>query len=93
MIVGICQVELRVYNCISLKSKRQVIKSIIERLKSRYNISIAEVGDNDIWQKSLLGFSCVSNSKKHIESVISNVFNFIENDERVEIISTDIEIV
>lgn len=85
--------ELRVYNCISLKSKRQVIKSIIERLKSRYNISIAEVGDNNIWQKSLIGFSCVSNSKKHIESVISKIFNFIENDERVEIISTDIEIV
>ncbi len=86
MVVGICEIECIIFECNSLKEKRHVIKSIIQRLQSRFNISIAEVGENDKWQRSIIGFSVVSNSNKQIESVISSVINFIDNDERIEII-------
>lgn len=87
MIIGTCTAELTIFEVFSLKEKRHIIKSIIERLKSRFNISIAEVGENDIWQKSIIGFAVVSNSNKHINEVIDKVINFIDNDERVEIIN------
>ena len=91
MFVGVCTLELYIFSTNSLKQKRQVIKSIIERLKSRYNISIAEVEDNDKWQKSTIGFSCVSNSKNIVNDTINKVIGFIDNDERVEIINIDME--
>lgn len=92
MIVGSCKLEIIIYESFSLKAKRHVIKSIIERLKSRFNISIAEVGENDKWQKSVIGFAAVSNSKKHADEVINKVINFIDEDERVEITNIDIEL-
>lgn len=92
MIIGSCQVDLMIYEASNLKQKRQVIKSLIERLRSRFNISVAEVADNDIWQRSTLGFCCVSNSSRHAQSVIGNVMLFIENDNRVEVINSMTEI-
>lgn len=92
MIVGICKVELHIYESNSLKEKRHVIKSIIGKLSSRFNISIAEVDLNDLWQRAVIGFSIVSNETVQVNKVISNVLNFIENDGRVEIINNDIEI-
>lgn len=92
MIIGACRIELHIFESYSLKDKRQVIKSLLERLKVRFNISIAELDDLDSWQRSLIGFACVSNETKHVQSVISNVIRFIDNDGRLEIIGQDIEI-
>ncbi len=92
MIVGTCMLKLTVYESNSLKEKRHTIKSIIERLKSRFNISIAEVDLNDVWGSSVIGFACVSNNTKHVNQVISNVIKFIDGDSRVEIIEEEIEI-
>lgn len=92
MIIGSCSLKLMIYEANSLKSKRQVLKSIIERIKSRFNVSIAEVGLNDKWQLALIGFACVTKDNKHAQSTISNVINFIDEDSRVEILEENIEI-
>lgn len=92
MIVGSCIVELMIYEVYSLKEKRQVIKSIIGRIQSRFNVSIAEVNMNDIWQRSQIGFACVTSSTKHANQILDNVIKFIENDNRVEIIKIEVEI-
>lgn len=92
MITGICEVRLRIYEANSLKDKRYIIKSIIGKLKSRFNISIAEVDLNDVWQSSIIGFSCVSNNTAHVNEIISKVIRFIEGDTRVEIVDYNIEI-
>ncbi len=76
----------------SLKEKRQVIRSIIERLKNRFNISIAEVGDLDVIRRSSIGFTVVSNEKTYIERLMGKVINFIDSDARVQIIDIDKEI-
>ena len=93
MITGTCMLELRIYEADSLKGKRKVIKSIMEKLKSRFNISIAEVGLNDVWKSSIIGFSCVSNNTAHVNETISKVLNFIEGDSRVKIMNQNIEII
>ena len=93
MIVGICELKINIFQADSLKDKRHIIKAIIGRLQSRFNISIAEVDLNDSWQSSVIGFACVTNDTSHANQVISNVIKFIDNDNRVEIIESTIEII
>lgn len=92
MIVGTCQIEMLIYESNSLKEKRHVIKSIIERIKSRFNASVAEVDYMDLWNRSVIGVSVVSNSKTLCESSIAKIIDFIDNDERVEIINHIMEV-
>jgi len=87
MTVGTCEIEILIYESNSLKEKRHVLKSIIERIKVRFNASVAEVDYNDLWNKSMIGIAVVSNNKNLCESAISKIINFIDNDERVEIIT------
>ena len=92
MFVGICTIRLEIFEVYSLKEKRQVIKSIIERLKHRFNISIAEVDMLDSWQNAEIGFACVSSEPDHARKMIQSVISFIDGDGRVEIIAQNIEI-
>ena len=78
MIIGSCEVKLKIFEANSLKEKRHVIKSIIGRLKSRFNISIAEVGLNDSWKTTIIGFACVTNDSQHANEIISNVIKSID---------------
>ncbi|WP_277218887.1 DUF503 domain-containing protein [Peptoniphilus vaginalis] len=87
MIIGICTCEIFIFNANSLKSKRSVVKSIIEKSKNRFNISIAEVGDNDKWQKSIIAISTISNEQKIVEETIEKVINFFDSYSEIEIIS------
>lgn len=91
MIIGSCSLKLNIFESNSLKEKRHIIKGIIGKLQSRFNISVAEVGLNDNWQSSIIGFACVTNDTQHANQIISNVINFIDNDNRVEIVETNIE--
>lgn len=92
MIVGTCEIELIIYEANSLKEKRHVIKSIIERIKSRFNASVAEVEYNELWNRSLIGVAVVTNKKQLCESMLSKIIDFIDNDERVEIINNTMEV-
>ena len=92
MIVGVCVVKLRIFEASSLKDKRQVIKSLMGRLKSRFNISIAEVGLNESWQTSEIGFTLITNNSNHANEMISKVMKFIYGDSRVEVLEQNIEL-
>ena len=92
MVVGICRIELRIPQTHSLKAKRQVLRKIKDRVKNKFNVSIAEVGENDKWQSSLLGLALVGNDRRQINSVLDVVINFIENLNAAEIINSEFEI-
>lgn len=87
MIVGSCEIELLIYEANSLKEKRQVIKSIIQRIKSKFNASVAEVGYNELWNRSLIGFAVVSNNKSMCQESIDKIIAFVDYDDRVEILN------
>jgi uncharacterized protein YlxP (DUF503 family) len=92
MHVSVCQLELRLPENHSLKGKRQVIKSIITRLQNKFNISVAEVDNQDLWQLATLGIACVSNHRRHADETLSNVVKFvIQNYPDVELLSSEIE--
>ncbi len=93
MITGICNIKIRIFEAKSLKEKRKVIKSLMGRLKSRFNISIAEVGSNDSWQIAEIGFSTVTNNSDHAREILSKVINFIDGDSRVEIVEQNMELI
>jgi len=92
MIIGSCVVELFLHEPCSLKEKRQIIKSLIGRIQSRFNVSIAEVGMQDKWQSAEIGFACVSTTKKHANQMLDAVIRFMNHDSRVEMVRWDVEI-
>ncbi|HBM75297.1 MAG TPA: DUF503 domain-containing protein [Clostridiaceae bacterium] len=91
VLVGVCSIRLMIQESGSLKEKRHTLKSIIERLKSRFNVSVAETGLNDKWQSAEIGVAFVSNDRVHIEKTINNVIDFVDNDYRVEVTDYSID--
>ena len=94
MVVGICKVTILLHGNRSLKGKRSVLKSIMSKVKNRFNISIAEVGANDVWQRAEIGFAAIGNDRAFMNSVIDKALCFIEDlqlgevtDHRIELIS------
>lgn len=92
MHIGVCTIYLRLYESDSLKDKRRVIKSIKDRVRNKFNVSIAEIEDLDKWQRATLGVVCVSKDAKFANSVLSNVINLIEEVDLVELADYEIEI-
>jgi len=94
MIVGVCKIKLRMPENMSLKDKRRVLKSIIAQLKNRFNVSVAEVDDQQLWQMATLGVCCLSNDSRYTNEVLSKVVNFIDNGRfEVEMLDYEIEII
>lgn len=82
MVIGICHVDLQIPESQSLKEKRRVVKSVTARVRSRFNVSIAEVDDLDVWQSAGIGFACVSTSSRHVDDTMHTVVTFIEGNLR-----------
>ncbi|WP_227765213.1 DUF503 domain-containing protein [Zhaonella formicivorans] len=92
VITGICTIKLRIAGAESLKDKRRVIKSLIGRIKSRYNVSISEVEDMDSWQLATIGVAFVSNSTVHVHQTLDSLLDFVEAFGQVELIHFEKEI-
>jgi len=93
MVIGFGIVTFRLHDCHSLKGKRKVVKSIISRLQNAFNISVAEVGSNDIHQRAEIGFALAGNDRKVINSKIDKIFNMLDALGLAEIIDTEMEII
>lgn len=86
MVVGLCTVELFVAGSRSLKDKRQVLHSLKDRLRDKFNLSIAEVDGQDLWQKAVLGMACVANDGGYVNRVLEQALNVIRGMPAVEIV-------
>jgi uncharacterized protein len=94
MNVGVGKVFLRIPENMDLKGKRQVLKSITGKISHKFEVAVAEVGDNDSWQLATIGFCCISNNKRFSNQVLSKVVAFIENSHfDIEILDYEIEII
>ncbi|MCC6174676.1 MAG: DUF503 domain-containing protein [Chloroflexi bacterium] len=80
MHVGACVVTLEIAASHSLKDKRQVIRSLVERLRRRFNVAIAEVEDQDTWNIAVLGLAVVSNEAGHAAQQIARIVDAIEQE-------------
>jgi hypothetical protein len=93
MVVGVLRIELFIPESNSLKTKRSAIKSLKDRMRSRFNVAVAEVDNGDKWQRASLGVVAVSNESRHIESVMGKVMNLVYGDRRVEVIDSTLHYV
>jgi len=93
MFVGICELELFIPESESLKAKRFVLSSLKTRLRNKFNVSVAEVGDNDKWQRADLGISLVANERKFLDKALHQILNFVDDFEGVEVIKHQFEVV
>ncbi len=92
MLVGLYQIELFIPDSGSLKSKRFVLKSLKDKIRAKFNVSVAEVEDNELWQRAVLGVAMVSNERKFIDQVMTQIFNLVEQDDSVEITNQQLEV-
>ncbi len=93
MVVGVGIIDIWIHESNSLKAKRGVLKSIIRRTQNRFNISIAEIGENDHWKKGQIGFSVVGNERRFVNGKIDNILQFVQEMHLAEVLKTRVEIV
>jgi uncharacterized protein len=92
MNIGVLQFSIRLPESHSLKEKRQVVKSLVVQLHNRFNVSAAEVEDQDLWQTAVIGVTCISNDKKHTNEVLSKALAFATTYD-IELLESNIEII
>ena len=94
MVIGSCKLKMYLPNCFSLKDKRSVLKRTINRVGREFNVSIAEVDYQDVWQTALLGIVTVSNDAAHAHRQLTHVVGWIErNRPDVEILDIKMEMI
>lgn len=92
MFIGVCTIELHVPESGSLKTKRQSLRSLKDRIRNKFNVSIAEVDDNDLWQKASLAVAAVSNDKAHLNQTMDHVLNLVRAVPELSLLDYQIEI-
>ena len=83
MIVGTLEIALRLEGCRSLKDKRQIVHSLLDRIRRDFHASAAEVADHDLWGNATLGVAIVGIDARHIESALQKIVDVVESDPRV----------
>ena len=91
VVVGVLRLELFLHENHSLKGKRGVLRTIKARVANKFNVSIAECADHDLWQRAVLGVAQVGSEEAHVNSALHNVVTFIEDMGLVELGAQDME--
>lgn len=92
MIVGAALVELHVHGSQSLKQKRGVVRSIVQRVRNRFNMSVAEVGGQDTWQRVSLGLAVAGSDETTLRRQLEKALSFIEDLHLAEVLGSEVEI-
>ncbi len=88
MYVAALEIELYLATCGSLKAKRALIRPVIESARRRFGVSASEVAHHDLWQRAGIGFSVVSSTPSHAESLLDQVERFVWSHPDVVVVST-----
>ena len=78
MVVGVSRLDIFLPDNHSLKEKRQAIRRIVERTKGKFNVSIMEVEQSNLWQKATVGFAVIGVNRDHVNASIDNVAKYVE---------------
>ncbi|MCX7769578.1 MAG: DUF503 domain-containing protein [Proteobacteria bacterium] len=79
MYVGLCAIDLHIEHAQSLKEKRQVLRKVLDNIRNKFPVSVAEVDKQDLWQRAIIGIAVVSSSSSLIDEIFSKIEDFIEN--------------
>jgi uncharacterized protein YlxP (DUF503 family) len=93
MVVGILQLQVSVFDAMTLKDKRRVLKSLKDRISNKFNVSIAEVGNNDNIRTALLAVAMVANEGRFVDSALSSIVDFVRAIPQLSLIDYTMEMV
>jgi len=93
MFVGVLRLSLHLHGNGSLKGKRSMVRRIVERTRAKFNASVAEVADNDVLQRAVIGITVVGNSASHVDSMISRIGGFVEGLRLAPVVSIRTEVI
>lgn len=91
MVVGVLTVSLMISDSNSLKDKRQVVKSLLDGIRNRHNVTAAEIEDLDIWRRAVIGVAHISNDRNLTNSVLNKVLDSIESNPKVSVTEVEVE--
>ncbi len=80
MVIGVCTIELVIPDARSLKDKRKVLRSVVDRLRHRHNVSVSEVEHQDLWQRAGIALAAVGPSQKVLDAMFEGILGEIERD-------------
>lgn len=86
MVVGLLELDLYLPEVSSLKEKRGIIKSLKDRIRNRFNVSVAETDSNELWQRAQIGIAIVTNSGGNANSILSRVIKVVEKEKRIQLL-------
>lgn len=92
MVVGVCELELHIPGSASLKQKRQVLRSLKDRLRARFNVAVSETDHHDLWQRTTLAIVTVSNDAAVVHSILSHAQRLVQGEPRVELIELHVQL-
>ena len=92
MVIGILNIDLGIPGSNSLKGKRQILKSLKDKIRGKFNVSVAEVGNKDLWQRANLGIAVVSDDRRQANRILSKVIDLIELSNYTELIDYEMEL-
>jgi hypothetical protein len=92
MIVAAARITLLIPENDSLKGKRKVVKSLVEKVRHKFDAAVAEVGDNDLWQKAQIGVAVVGNDSQLLQTRLSQIMKYMESQHLAEIIDSHLEL-
>jgi uncharacterized protein YlxP (DUF503 family) len=93
MVVGIIKLELWIPESTSLKAKRSVVKKVIERTRSRFNVTVAEVDKQDVYGRGVIGFAMVGSDQRYVNGALDKILDFVEGLAVAEVLSESVEII
>lgn len=79
------EIQLRLEGCESLKDKRRVLRSLIDRIRHDFHVAIAEVHDTELWGNATIGVACVSNNARHADSVLQHVLQTLDSNAEIQV--------
>ncbi len=93
MTIGVAKITLRLHENHSLKEKRRVLKSMIEKSRHRFNVAVAEVADQDLHQRATLGVAVVGSDSRVLNSLLDRIIGYVDSLQMAEIIDQEIELI
>jgi len=93
MTVGIAKISFRLHGNQSLKEKRRVVKSLIEKSRHRFNVSVAEVADQDLHQKATIGVAVIGSDGRVLNSILDRIIDYMDSMNLADLIQREVELI
>jgi hypothetical protein len=92
VVVGTCRADIFIADSNSLKDKRRVVRSILDHLRRNYNVSVAELEDQRLWRRTVLGVACVANESKSADQLLNRVIHYLDSHPQIALLDCQVEV-